>query len=325
MKPNLVTRFEQNTKPSIYSLGDVKVIINEGDTVIKKTNDGAWIIWAQWAINQNNKHIPTFIDHIKYDEYYYFEYEKLNLNHRHYNTPSYPYSCVQTWEAIHEKLNKANHDETIFALFKKIYDQFSPLIETYGLLFDIHDGNIMQRENGAAAVIDPLYVSHGPLRPFEDVQSIHISSYQRGYNDGYDKCAERYSSINGIPKKSIRAAIRYIEWCGANQTEKGLPHPQELLLNDLKKLLAETHDIDDAIQNLKEKVKDLERYKKAAEHHKFMLMSESNGRHTFHDTSTLYTMLQKDITRSITESIELQIENEELKKQLAELKAKNNA
>lgn len=36
---------------------------------------------------------------------------------------------------------------------------------------------------------------------------------------------------------AVETAIRYIENCGANQTMKGLPHPQQLLLDKLDQAL----------------------------------------------------------------------------------------
>jgi len=75
------------------------------------------------------------------------------------------------------------------------------------------------------------------------------------------------------------------------------------------------------IKDLKIKCAELERYKKAAHFHNFVLMEESNGNCKFFGDTSFLKSTQATIYRAISEAVNTELQLEHIKKALQDITA----
>jgi len=131
--------------------------------VIKKVREPAYNLFAHWAQTQKSEHLPTFLgcevgETGERGTPVFWKMEKLLL-HRRFNWPDW-----SSLELLRESLGESSFSEGFISTISNVWDAFNEECEAKLFYWDLHSGNVMQREDGIAVITDPLATNDNVLQ-----------------------------------------------------------------------------------------------------------------------------------------------------------------
>jgi hypothetical protein len=107
-----------------------------------------------------------------------------------------------TWRSIKDTVKNIEHDFPLIKTFKKDYDF---LMNDSGLNFawDIHQENIMKRNNGEFVLTDPFWEGENPYQRYDSIVRGEIGDYPEHSDYDYINGGEIYKKPKPIKMKPM--------------------------------------------------------------------------------------------------------------------------